>query len=194
MSNNQSILENHPLLREDFATTGEFASGILAEWMRGRGLDDEAVKAALSGGATPAAVMGLERQHIDALYTKAYDFLEVGNTEGARSVLTTLLQLEPTNERAVYAMAASHQLDGNLSRAAEIYAIYTALDATNPLGYLRVGECLLGLGEAQTAYETFDIAAAEAARGNGDPGAEHLARTKMAEAIEAGADPTASKG
>ncbi len=194
MSDDQSILESHPFLREDFAATGEFASGLLAEWMTTRGLDSEAVKQALDGGATPAAMLGLGHEHIDALYTQAYDLLQVGDIENARSVLTTLLQLEPTNERAVYAMAASHQLEGNMKRAAEIYAIFTALDATNPLGYLRVGECLLALGEVQNAYDAFDLAAGEAARGNGEPGAEQLAREKMAEAIAAGAEPPASQG
>lgn len=189
MSNRQSMLEDHPLLRDDFDGTAEVAGRILSEMVTAQGFDEEEVKSALEGGATLAAVLGLEAHHTEALYTQAYDLLQVGKISEARTILTTLLQLEPTNERAVYAMGASHQLQGNMKRAAEIFMIYASLDATNPIGYLRIGECLLAAGEAQDAYEVFEIAAGEAARGNGEPGAEHQARERMAEAISAGAKP-----
>lgn len=183
----QSLLDDHPLLREDMEVSAAFATTVLDMWIQERGLTDDAVVEAVRGGAPLGAVLGLDPHHIEALYTQAYDLLQVGEIDAARRIIVTLLQLEPSNERAIYAMAASYQLEGDAKRAAEIYAVFVVMDATNPDGYLRVGECMLAVGDAQGAYENFQIAALEAERGNGDPAAGPKAREMMDRALAAGA-------
>ncbi len=65
------------------------------------------------------------------LYQQGYDLLAVGNIEKARAVLTTLIQLDPSEERGVYASAATYQMEGRFDIAAQIYTTFITMDATN---------------------------------------------------------------
>ena len=56
-----------------------------------------------------------------------------------------------------------------------------AMGSTDREGYLRLGECLRGVGEMENAHGSFEIAALEAERGNGRPEAGEYARRMMAE-------------
>lgn len=176
-----SILDNHPLRHIDPEILVTKGSEVIDTVMRELGLQDNAIYTAIRSGATPAAALGLDKKHVEALYEKGYDLLQVGDTARARAVLTTLMTLDPSEERGVYALAASYQMEGQFATAAQIYTSYITMDATNPDGYLRLGECLMAVGELDNAEGCFDLAREEARRGNGYPGVESVADQRLAE-------------
>ena len=175
-----SILESHPLLKIDMESAAESVPMFLDAIMESLDLEDTPYYKAVRSGATPAAALGLEKRHIEALYQQGYDLLAVGDIEKSRAVLTTLLQLDPSEERAVYALAATYQMEGRFDAAAQIYMTFITMDATNPDGFLRLGECLEALGEMENAIGCYEIAVGEAERGHGSPESLQQARAKWA--------------
>jgi tetratricopeptide (TPR) repeat protein len=175
-----SILDNHPLLNIDPENATNYANLFIDEVLASVGIENKHILDAVRSGATPAAALGLEQRHIEALYQQGYDLLAVGDTEKARSVLTMLIQLDPSEERAIYALAAAYQIEGRFDTAAQIYTTFITMDATNPDGYLRLGECLEALGETENALGCYEIALGEAERGHGTPESLAQARAKSA--------------
>ena len=173
-----SILDSHPLLKIDMESAAESVPMFLDAIMESLDLEDTPYYQAVRSGATPAAALGLEKRHIEALYQQGYDLLAVGDIEKSRAVLTTLLQLDPSEERAVYALAATYQMEGRFDAAAQIYMTFITMDATNPDGFLRLGECLEALGEMENAIGCYEIAVGEAERGHGSPESLQQARAK----------------
>ncbi|MDN2581416.1 tetratricopeptide repeat protein [Aquibium sp. ELW1220] len=176
-----SILDDHPLRHLDPEMLATKGPEIIDTVMRELGLQDNAIYSAIRAGATPAAALGLDKKHTEALYEKGYDLLQVGDTTRARTVLTTLMTLDPSEERGIYAMAASYQMDGRFETAAQLYTTFITMDATNPEGYLRLGECLMAVGELDNAEGCFDLAREEARRGHGSPGSAAVADQRLAE-------------
>lgn len=175
-----SILESHPLLKIDMESAAKSVPMFLDAVMKSLELEDTPYYQAVRAGATPAAALGLDQRHIEALYQQGYDLLAVGDIEKSRGVLTTLLQLDPSEERGVYALAATYQMEGRFDVAAQIYTTFITMDATNPDGYLRLGECLDALGETENAAGCYEIAVGEAERGHGSPESLMQARAKWA--------------
>ncbi|MDO6966451.1 tetratricopeptide repeat protein [Rhizobium alvei] len=175
-----SILDSHPLLKIDMESAAEGVPMFLDEVMKALELEDTPYYQAIKAGATPAAALGLESRHIEALYQQGYDLLAVGEIEKARAILTTLLQLDPSEERGIYALAATYQMEGRFDVAAQIYTTFITMDATNPDGYLRLGECLEAIGETENAAGCYEIALGEAERGHGSPESLQQARAKWA--------------
>lgn len=175
-----SILDSHPLLKIDVKSAAESTPAFLDAVMKSLDLEDTPYYQAIRSGATPAAALGLDQRHVEALYQQGYDLLAVGNIEKARAVLTTLIQLDPSEERGVYALAATYQMEGRFDVAAQIYTTFITMDATNPDGYLRLGECLEALGETENAAGCYEIALGEAERGHGSPDSLQQARAKWA--------------
>ena len=62
------------------------------------------------------------------------------------------------------------QTRGELNKAAQMYLQFLGLDATNPMGYLRLGECLLAAKEFSEAQAAFLTAKEFAEEGKGQPG------------------------
>lgn len=176
-----SVLDDHPLLKMDPEKVKEYAEIFTEIAVQEGGLENSRVWNAVKQGATPAAGLGLDRHHLEAMYARGYDLLRNGDIERSRAVLLTLLQLDPHQEKYMYAFAATYQMEGKLDIAAKLYVTFIAMDATNPEGYLRLGECLRALGESENARGCFEIAALEAERGNGRPEAAEYARRMMAE-------------
>jgi tetratricopeptide (TPR) repeat protein len=175
-----SILDSHPFLKIDMDAATRSLPEILDAVMESLEIEDTPYIQAVRSGATPAAALGLEQRHIEALYQQGYDLLAVGELAKARAVLTTLLQLDPSEERAVYALAATYQLEGRFDVAAQIYTTFITMDATNPDGFLRLGECLEAIGEIENAAGCYEIALGEAERGHGSPESLQQARAKWA--------------
>lgn len=173
-----SILEKHPLLSVDPDTAIHDMPQFVDEIMKLFGLENTPFYEAVRSGATPAAALGLGKHHLEALYEKGFDLLSIGEIEKARGILTTLLQLDPSEERAIYAIAASYQMERRFDIAAQMYTTYITMDATNPDGYLRLGECLEAVGETENAIGCFEIAFGEAERGNGSPESRQQAKAR----------------
>ena len=60
-------------------------------------------------------------------------------------------------------------MQGDYSVAAKMFVQFLALDATNPEGFLRLGECFYAAKELKDAKGCFEIALGECERGKGTP-------------------------
>jgi tetratricopeptide (TPR) repeat protein len=132
-------------------------------------------------GLSLADIFDLTPEQRNAIFVTGCKLLKVGDTKRARDILFTLLQLEPGDERVIYALGACFQAEGKLDAAARLYLFFLARDATNPEGYLRLGECLVAAKELENARQAFVAAAGEAERGNGSPRALAYARRMLGE-------------
>ncbi len=112
----------------------------------------------LKDGLSLADIIGLKKEHRDAFLVQAGTMIQAGDLDGAKDMLTQLVTLEPLDERPVYLLGFIAQQKGAFDVAAKLYAYFLGYDATNPDGYLRLGECLLGAGELDNAEGTFQSA------------------------------------
>jgi tetratricopeptide (TPR) repeat protein len=147
-------------------------------------------------GHSLADIYGLTQEHRDAMFLKGCQLVQAGDIQKGRDWLTYLHMLDPLDARIVYVIAVTHQTDGNFSLAAKLYMYFIALDATNPEGYLRLGECHLSAREYDTALACFEFAKYQCGLGKGDAAAaEHAARMiahtqdKLQARDDAGASP-----
>lgn len=120
-------------------------------------------------GSSLGDALGITKEQRSALYDLGSRLLQVGETQKAFDVLMRLNQLDPLDERAYYGLGVACQTQGELQKAAKMYVMFLALDATNPLGYLRLGECLLQAREYAEAYASFEAARNCAQDGLGGP-------------------------
>lgn len=118
---------------------------------------------AMGEGLSHADILGITEAERDALLVQGVRQLQQGDVAGAQNTLTMLYQLEPGDARAVYALAATYQTQEAYRAAGRLYLVFLALDATNPQGYLRLGECFLGNGEADQAQAYLEAAKVQAA-------------------------------
>jgi len=121
-------------------------------------------------GLSLGDVLGVTKEQKAALLDLGCRLLQLGQTDKAMDVLVRLNQLDPLEERAIYAIGVACQTKGELEKAAQMYLQFLALDATNPIGYLRLGECLLAAREYAEAYAAFETASEFAGKGHGQPG------------------------
>lgn len=131
-------------------------------------------------GTSVGDALGITRDQKQALLDLGCRLIQVGELEKATDVLLRLNQYDPLMEPALYALGVICQMRGELQKAAFMYTQFLALDATNPMGYLRVGECLIAAGEFSEARATLEMAKLFAAEGKGQPGNLAEAETLLA--------------
>lgn len=143
------------------------------------GLENDKMVEGLMAGNTAAQTMGLDRADLEVLYAVGFNFLNQGDGAKALDSFTYLVLIDPLEAKNYYCLGMAYQMQGDMKQAAEAFVNFLALDATNPDGYLRYGECLLALGERTDAIAAFEIAEAEAAKGNGDQRTLEEAQAKL---------------
>ena len=137
----------------------------------------EAACKAMVEGQTPAMVIGLDRKEIDALLALGGKYLQVGQIEQSKEWLSLVCTLDPLEQRALYLLGVACQTSGEYGLAAQMYIRFLALDATNPEGYLRLGECFLANAEPDQARGCFEMAGHLCGKGHGtDKAREHAER------------------
>lgn len=140
----------------------------------------------MNEGLSLGDIVGIKKDHRDALLVTAGRLMQAGDLAKAKDTLMMLHIIEPLDERSLYMLAAVSQLQGDFATAAKLYIQFLALDATNPEGYLRLGECLLGAQEFKEARDTFETAR-EMARAAGNVKAAETATRMMDLATESAA-------
>lgn len=143
------------------------------------GLKDNRVVQGLMAGSTPAQTLGLTRADLDALYAAGFAAMVAGDLQRAEDIYTHLILFDPLEAKHRYCMGVIAQAKGDHTAALDHLTNFLALDATNADGYLRLGETMLALGRRRDARESFEIALAEALKGNGDAHAVAEARHKL---------------
>jgi uncharacterized protein HemY len=163
-----SILDGMPSNEAQLKGAVEFANPIIEQAIAKLNLTERQQSAGelMKEGLSIADIMGISKQHRDAMLVQGIRLLQAGDVGKARDALTTLYQMEPLDERVIYALANTYQVEGDFAAAGKLYVTFLALDATNPEGYLRLGECFLGAKEYGNATDTFEIALNTARRQN----------------------------
>ena len=121
-------------------------------------------------GSTIGDALGVTKEQKTAMLDLGCRLIQAGQMDKAADILLRLTQLDPLEERAHYALGVICQTRGELHKAAQLYLLFLALDATNPMGYLRLGECLLAAKEYREAHSAFNAARKFAEEGKGQPG------------------------
>src|SRR5690606_40771579 len=89
--------------------------------------------------------------HKEALLQLGCRFMLSNDLEQASNIFLTLALLDPLEERAQYGLGVVEQTRGDLPKAAQFFLQFILLNATDPKGYLRLGECLRGANEKEEA-------------------------------------------
>ncbi len=165
-----SILEGPFSSKQSLTDAAVFANDMIANMLPSLDETSRNLIEATKDGSTLGDVLGITKEQKAALLDLGCRLLQVGDTDKAVDVLMRLIQLDPLQERAFYALGVASQTRGELNKAAQMYLQFIALDATNPMGYLRLGECLLAAKEYSEAQAAFLTAKEFAEEGKGEPG------------------------
>lgn len=165
-----SILDGPFQDRATMQNAAEFAQRMMQEALPELDEESRRLLEITSDGTTLADALGITREQRNALLEMGCRLIQVGQLDKAADVLLRLNQLDPYDERVNYSLGVLCQTRGELFKAAQMYLQFLALDATNPTGYLRLGECLLAAKEYDEAYSAFDMAKEFAQEGKGEPG------------------------
>jgi tetratricopeptide (TPR) repeat protein len=141
------------------------ASAVLGNYVAAGKLTPRAqsILDAMGEGLSLAEVMGITTQEREALLVHGLRQMQSGDAAGAQETLLTFYHLDPLDPRAAYALAANFQAQEDYLTAGRLYLTFLALDATNPEGYLRLGECFMGNREDDQASAYFEAAKVQAA-------------------------------
>lgn len=144
------------------------------------GLDKDPSLLAVLDGQTIAQVKGLTRTDLEVLYAFGFRFITNGDTKRAEDVFLQLCLIDPLESKNHYCLGIVRQMKQQWDMAIDDFARFCALDATNPEGYLRIGECLTAKGDREQARQAFDVALREARKGRGPKNAVQQAETALA--------------
>lgn len=145
------------------------------------------VLALMQEGLSLADIFDIKKEHRDAMLIQGIRLLQHGEPAKARDLLVGLYEIEPMDERVIYALAATYQVEGDYATAGKLYVQHLALDATNPEGFLRLGECFLANQELDEAVDCFETVRGLVGEGHGTP--DHIVHAdKMLDIIKARRD------
>lgn len=176
------LLDGMPTSLDDHKRGALATAGLFARFFQRHSdaPEFEAACRSMMEGLTPATMAGIDRQEIDALLALGGKYLQAGQLDQAKEWLGMAATLDPFEERASYMLGVACQMRGEYRDAARMYVKFLALDATNPQGYLRLGECLLANGEQDKARACFELADDLCGKGHGSAGARDHARHMLA--------------
>lgn len=135
-------------------------------------------------GIPLADILGITKEEREAVLAHACKLIKKGQYEEARSLLLQLIKLYPYDGRVVYTTGITLQLEGKAFAAGKVFVQAIGMDATNPEGYLRLGECFLVEREYHNAAASFEGAEDLCERGYGNPKIHQYASKMLAHALE----------
>ncbi len=143
----------------------------------------ETIRQRFLAGESASVMLGLEKEHRDAIVRQGLQYLQLNRLDEAHQWLTLAVLADHLDERAIYGLGVIAQLKGDLKTAVRCFIQVQALDATNPEGLLRLGECLLANRETHEAVDCFKGVVALCEAGHGKPRHLEHARKMMSHAL-----------
>lgn len=166
--------EDNPQRSRSIAT--DISRRVLAEL----GIADKPGVKDLDDGLTRAQSMGLTRDDLDVIYSLGFQKMTGADFKAAEDVFAFLSINDPLHAPNYYCLAVARQAQGKYDEAEMAIYGFLAMDATNPNGYLRLGECRQARGDRGGALEAYKLAEAECRNGHGDAVTLEEARAKRA--------------
>lgn len=133
----------------------------------GEGMTPAQVREATAEAQTIAQLRGLSREDLEVLYTYGFNMIGSGKLQQAEDIFINLCMIDPLEAKNHYCLGVVRQMQKRWHFAAEDFNRFLAMDATNPEGYLRIGECERALGRHDSARDYFETALAHAEKGRG---------------------------
>lgn len=176
------LLDGMPRSAEDYRAGAESAADIMNRYFDRHPETPKvaSLRKRLMAGETPAMIAGINGEEIDAILAMGGKFLKAGQMDQAKDWLAFAALLDPYEPRGLYMLGMVFQIEGDLQVAARLYINFIAFDATNPEGFLRLGECLLANGETEAARGCFDMADTLCEKGHGSANARDHAKRMLA--------------
>lgn len=181
-----SILDNlvdSKLTQKDYERRFEVAQSFISDYLEEAGKStDPFVQQRLEMfklGANLAEVYGISEKEQDLMLAKAFQAIEYRQFEKAKTLLRILNNLDPLNFKPIYGYGVVLQLEGQYKLAVSAFIKAMQLGATNPDPYLRMGECLMAVGEKGNARVMFNMALTFAEKGKGTSGSLKHAQTML---------------
>ena len=95
------------------------------------------------------------QEELETVYGLAHNLYSTGRFDEALRYFAFLTLYRPTDPKFLLGLAASQQMSRNYEAAIQTYSFLTLLDPTDPGPTLRIGECLMLLGQADEARDSF---------------------------------------
>ncbi len=178
-----SILDMGFDTREEFIVGLELAAPAIDGLFEEFGWADENFTKLLKAGYSPYEILAMDKEHLNAMFLSGFQYLSAGNLQRAKDTFQLLTQLDPMDERFIFALASAYQLENDYSAAGKLYVFFIALNATDVDGYLRLGECLMGAHEYEEADDVFKTAVALCEKGHGNDEARQYSEIMIANII-----------
>ena len=135
----------------DEAISDAASAGPLLDLSTPQGLTE----ALFQHGITPASMKGISDADLESVYAIAHSQLVQGNAKEALDDLLLLVTHNPWDTRFQIAFALALQTLGQHETAARHYGQAFLMDATDAGCALRMGECLMAMGQVNEAAEAF---------------------------------------
>jgi type III secretion system low calcium response chaperone LcrH/SycD len=104
------------------------------------------------------AVPEFTKEHIEGLYTLAYDFYESGKYKEAANFFRFLTVLDHAGKKHWIGLAASQQMQKEYGNAVNNYAVAALLDQTDPYTPFYAAECCFSMGDVERGLEALESA------------------------------------
>ena len=94
---------------------------------------------------------------LETVYALAYNLYSTGRYDDALRYFTFLILYRPTDPKYLLGLGAAQQMGKQFEAAIQTYSFLTMLDPSDPGPTLRIGECLMLLGQAAEARDSFQM-------------------------------------
>lgn len=102
----------------------------------------------------PKDALGFSPEVIEVIYQQGYNLFQSGKYKDALLIFTNLWQLDPTNSRYPFAIAACYHYSKDYLNAAANYIFYKYMDPLNPIPCFHLYDCYVKINEPISAlYE-----------------------------------------
>jgi tetratricopeptide (TPR) repeat protein len=176
-----SIIEGLPQSEDEWREAMNFAGPLIEQIEAAMEMTPPQKKnlQQVKAGVPLSVLWGITKEEREAALAQGCRLVAQRKFKAARAILLPLFMLHPYDARVPYTAAVSLQLEGDVSAAAKLLVQAIALDATNPEGYLRLGECFLTAKEYENAADAFESANDLCERNYGSPKTAHYARKML---------------
>ena len=116
----------------------------------------ELAKRIFQDGATLAALKGITRRELNAVYQMGLGFYNTGRFDDAEKVFTFLAMFDHLEPKYWLGAGAVQQVKKNFEKAKSCYVQATLLDIHNPKPQYYAAECFLALGQKDDALASLD--------------------------------------
>jgi type III secretion system low calcium response chaperone LcrH/SycD len=110
---------------------------------KARPLVEEAIAKMKVDNLLPKDVLGFSPAVMEVIYQQGYNLFQNGKYQDALIIFNTLRQLDITDTRYTFAIAACHHYSKQYLDAAANYLIYKYMDPFNPLPCFHLYDCYL---------------------------------------------------